>query len=67
MCHFIALFSLTNIDLIESVIDSSQNFIHSILVVLEFATRCLNSNIATFSVMNSYIKTRKLRILFELI
>ena len=45
---FIALLSPTNIVFIESVICSSENLMPSILVILEFETHYLNSNIASF-------------------
>lgn len=46
---FLLHLSLTNIVFIESVIYSLQDFIPSILVILEFKTYCLNSIIASFS------------------
>ena len=52
LCRFIALLSPTNINIIYSLICLSQDFIHSILVILEIETRCSISDMASFSIIS---------------
>ena len=67
LCRFIALFSPTIIGLIDSVICLSQDFVLSILVILEIEIRRLISNIASFFKTVNCIISSKLYIFSHVI